>query len=872
MHLEAGSRLGPYEITGWIGAGGMGEVYRARDTRLGRDVAIKVLPGDVIDNSERLARFKREACSASALNHRNIVTVHDFTSADDEAWLVMELIRGQSLREILKGPLPLKRLITLAGGISDGLAAAHAAGLVHRDLKPENIMITGDDTPKILDFGLAKQAQMSDANAPTAEMVSSAGVVMGTAAYMSPEQARGEDVDYRTDQFSLGVILQEMATGKHPFLRRTGAETLAAILNDEPPAMAEGYPSRLADITERCLSKNPQERYGSTSDLAHDIRRIGAGAGRTSVPSPGRTRRLWWALVLGVAMLLAAGAALKAVIRRRDAAPDWYQVSLATPELAKVFRDEIALPVALSPDGRYIAVFGTDADAVPALWVHDLRSGAKRLVAQNTFSVAWSPDSKSIAYFADEKLKTVPIDGGPPRIVCDAHAEGIPSWKGDSILFGQYSVKEPGVYRVDADGGKPERVAGPDASKRGTLPFWPEFLPDGKHYLYLLLIQPGSSKGGISHELYVGSLDGKAPKIVSASIDSRAIYSNGNLLFVRDGTLLAQPFDPDQVRLTGQPRALVNDLHYFSSTGLAAFSVSDNGLLAWRAALPPTRLVWFDRSGFELKEIAVAAFQPDGRFSPDGRHYAVGIVDPKQGVSDIWSYDLNRDSSERLTFRSLDEKVPVWAQDGQSIYYRGDGDGPPDIFRWLPGAETLEPVFAGPAVEEPDDVSPDGKTLLFVQRSQFASGDIYVLPLSPKGPPRAFATTRFDESSPRFSPDGRWVAYHSNTSGRPEVYVRPLEAPTAARISKDGGTLPRWNRDGKELFFLAPGGRIMSASMRDGASTGVPRILFQAPEATDFEPANDGMRFLIHLEQKRMEPPVQILINWPARLRSANAG
>ena len=870
MRLDTGSRLGPYEITGRIGAGGMGEVYRARDTRLGREVAIKVLPGDVSRDSARVARFKREACSASALNHRNIVTVHDFTSSEDEAWLVMELIRGQSVREALAaGALSMKRIIAIGTGIADGLAAAHAAGIIHRDLKPENVMITSDGTAKILDFGLVKQAMSeSDTKSPTDMVVSRAGVILGTAAYMSPEQARAGDVDFRTDHFSLGVMLQEMATGKHPFARPSGVETLAAILNDEPQPLGGEFPEPFVAIVERCLAKSPQDRYGSTADLAHDLRRLGSRPDRvSSVTLPRGGKRNWWPLA-AAALLIALAGAVAAWLRKTTPATDTFDVSVATTELAHVVRDEIALPVALSPDGRWLVVYGINEDGLPALWLHDLRSGSKRQLTTNAYSIGWSPDSKSIAYFGEGKLKVIPLQGGPPRVVCDARPESIPSWRGENILYAQYSTKEPGVYVVSAEGGSPRRIAGPDPKRPGSLPFWPQFLPDGKHYLSLLLLQEGMQKGMIEHELYLASIDGSAPKRVLGAIDSRAVYANGSLLFVRDGALLAQPFDIDGARFTGEAKPIVEGLHYFRSTGLAAFSVSDTGVLAFRRAQEPSRLVWFDRTGTELKTLATSVFHADGRLSPDGKRLAIGVVDVKQGLSDIWVYDLDRESSERVTFSSLDEKAPVWAHDGRSIYYRGDGNGPPDIFLLKPGAEAGEPVYRGPAVEEPQDMAPDGQSMLFLERMQVHGvEDVYVLGLNRSGAPRPLIATPFDESSPRFSPDGRWVAYQSDISGKPEVYVRPFESGgSSVRISRDGGVLPRWRADGSELFFLAPGGRLMSAAMQNGAATAVARTLFQVADAIDFEPAPDGARFLVQL-QPTAEPPVRLLINWPQRTR-----
>ncbi|HSP14989.1 MAG TPA: protein kinase [Thermoanaerobaculia bacterium] len=858
MRLEAGSRLGPYEISGAIGAGGMGEVYRARDTRLGREVAIKILPHEVSGDRDRLARFEREARSSSALNHPNIVTIHDFTTHDAEAWLVMELILGESLRVLLsRGALPLKKLLSIGAGIADGLAAAHAAGIVHRDLKPENVMITSDGTPKILDFGLVKNFGMAEAtNSPTEVHVSRDGTILGTAAYMSPEQARGEEVDFRSDQFSLGLILYEMATGKNPLRRASPMETLAAILKDDAPPLGAEFPEPFVWIVERCLAKNPAERYGSTTDLAYELRRWRDRGDRQIATLRAQTK--WGPIIAGaLAIVLAIGVVLW---RPAEKLAEPIQTSVATPEIANVFLGEVAVPIALSPDGRYLIVYGADADDSSGLWLHDLRSGATRQIAEKTFSAAWSSDSKAIAYLADGKLKTVPVDGGPARTVCDAPPEGTSTWHGDTILFVQYS-KDPGIYRVNAAGGTPELIVRPEKG----LAWWPQLLPDGKHFLYLVF-RPMARDFG--HELRIGSLDGGTPKTLSSTIDSRAMYANGNLLFVRDGTLLAQPVDIDKARFTGEPKPIVDRVHYFFNTGLAAFSVSENGVLAWRAAARNSRLVWLDRSGVELSVIGSGVFQTDGRLSPDGHRYAVGIVDPKHGASDVWVYDLNRDSSERVTFRPLDEKAPVWAPDGRTIYYRSDGaGGPPNIFRWTSEAEGGKVYYRGPGVQEPQDVSPDGKWLLFVDQRQARAGDINILPLSPSGPARPFVATPFNESSPRFSSDGQWVAYQSDVSGQPEVYVRPFEGSVVTtRLSKDGGTRPRWSRDGKELYYLAPGGRLMVVPISAGVSTAAPHLLFEAAYAVDFEPAADGSRFVVQLEEPSTEPPVHLLINWPSRL------
>lgn len=884
MRLSPGTVLGPYEISGAIGAGGMGEVYRARDTRLGREVALKVLPREVADDPERLLRFEREARSASALNHPNIVTIHDFALAESDCYLVMELIRGDSLRQVLsRGAIPLNKLLGIASGIADGLAAAHAAGIVHRDLKPENVMLTADGTAKILDFGLVKAASTApDRDARTEVCATGSGMIVGTLTYMSPEQAQGEHVGIASDQFALGLMLHEMATGKQPFLRATPYETVTAIIREEAPPLGANFPEPFRWIVERCLAKEPAQRYASTADLAHDLRALrgrlttsGAAATVATAPFAARgttsSRRL---TVAAAAAALVLAVLATAALRGRNGSAgrtDPLHLHLATGEL-QTNLGETAVPISISPDGRHLVTQGKNRSGTGELWLTDLTTGEMRLIAQNGFGAAWSNDSTSIAFFADGKLKTIRAEGGPARTVCDAPPESTPSWYGDTILFARYSGSraEAGLYRVDAAGGVPERLIGvAPVEGQPHLPWWPHFLPGGKRFIYMTIVMTGELR--IDHQLNVGSLDG-SPAVRLGAIDSRAVFAAGHLLYVRDGTLLAQPFDVERARFTGEARPLVDDLHYFRSTGMAAFSVSGNGILAWRSARRPARLVWLDRNGIETAAIATGNFDGLGRLSPDGKRYAAGVVDPKQGTSDIWVYDLERESADRLTLDLVDEKAPVWAHGGQSLYYRTDGNkGPPDVFMLRPG-ERPAPLHSGPSVEHPDDVSPDGKFLLFTSYLT-GTGDIHVLPLDPPGKPRPYVTGALDEHSPRFSPDGRWVAYVSDVSGRSEIYVRPFDGVAAGvRVSQAGGASPRWSGAGRELFFLGPAGRLYSAPVdaTGGRTVGTPRLLFQAGDAVTFEVAPGGDRFLVQMQERTGQPDVQLIVNWPAVLTPAD--
>jgi Tol biopolymer transport system component len=863
VRLRSGAKVGPYEITGTVGAGGMGEVYRARDHRLGRDVAVKVLPSDVAQDRDRLARFEREARLSSALNHPNIVTIHDFERSDDHCYLVMELVRGESLRELLRrGPLPLRQLLDVASGVANGLAAAHAAGIVHRDLKPENVMVTAERSAKILDFGLVKPVADDSADAVTEEALTGTGAIVGTSAYMSPEQIRGQELGPASDQFSFGLVLFEMLTGRHPFRRDSALDTVNSILRDEPPPLDDTVPEQLAWIVERCLSKDPAQRYGSTADLAHDLemlRRRGRPAAVSTARTEKRTVSLTPWIVSGIALLLLLGAAA-ALLKRPGTAAGFtapLHVHLATGEVTPEF-EETAVTVQISPDGHRLVTQGFRQTGGTELWLTDLRTGESRLFASNAYGPAWSENSQSIAFFAEGKLKTQRVDGGPAKVICDAVPEGMPAWHGEKILFFRFSgpPQVSGMYEVSSAGGTPKLLS--HVRRQGALAWWPSFLPDGKRFLFT---QFRNTQGIIEHDLVLASIDGGTPKKLGA-IDSRALFVSGNILYVRDGTLVAHPFDLEREEWSGEPRPLVHDVNYFRSTGLASFSVSGNGLLAWRSARGTQRLAWLDRSGAEVSTIETAHFAGSGRISRDGKRYVVTVLDAKQGVGDVWIYDLARGSSTRLTTELLDQQAPLWAYDDSTIYYRTDGNrGPPDIFELSPGQRPT-PLHVGRSVEQPEDVSPVGKWLAFVSYLA-ASSDIFLLPLGEKDEPRPIETTQFHEISPRFSPDGKWLAFASNLSGRYEIYVRAVaDGGSPMRVSQHGGTMPRWGRDGKELFFLGPEGQLYSAPT--GGGFGVPRMLFQVVGMTTFEPALDSQRFLAHIEKRSGEPEVQLLLNWTA--------
>jgi Tol biopolymer transport system component len=887
MTVAAGTRLGPYEILGQIGAGGMGEVYRARDARLGREVAVKVLPAVVSSDPERLRRFETEARSASALNHPNIVTIHDIGESGGTSYIAMEMVDGQTLRELLaEGAIPAKRLLAIAAQVADGLAKAHGAGIVHRDLKPENVMVTKDGFVKILDFGLAKLTQPEDPSgatqSPTVSGGTEPGLVMGTVGYMSPEQALGKPLDFRSDQFSFGSIVYEMATGRRAFARGSAPETLAAIIREEPEpigSLAPLTPTPLRWIVERCLAKNPDDRYASTRDLARDLATVRDRMGETSAgvaaveppARPGWRRALPWLLAGGLAVALAFR-----IARPQPSAAGEQPVrfSVVLPDGVGFESGEIEGHSALSPDGRRL-VFVGDAAGGKRLYMRSLDSLETRPLegTEDATSPFWSPDSRSIGFFSDGKLHRVKASGGPQQLICDApNIEGLSSWgSSDQILFAQIG-SEPGIYTVSAGGGQPRRLI--YAEGKENFGMWPHFLPDGRRFLYLYRDFDRASDR--RWYLRAGSLDSAKTTPVSDAIASRVEYvDRGYLVYGRSGALLAQPFDLETLRLSGEPVTLAERVYYFNGPATTGFSMSQSGVASYEKLPRPSRLTWLDRAGRELETIGLDGIVGSVRLSPDGRAVAVYIRDEKLGTADIWLYDLARKFPLRLTLDEGDDQTPVWSADGTKIFFRADRSGPPDLFEIPASAPGQDKVLLRlPGVQHPNDVSPDGRFLLFTEWSRKTNGDLWLLPLSGKVEPAPLAQTPFNETSGRFSPDGRWVAYCSDESGTDVVYLRPVDGGgERIRVSAGGGRMPRWRRDGKELFYLSDADQLMAVRMSPGPrpEPGNPGSLFHLEgEVRDYDVDVSGQRFLVDVAPPE-NAPIGVLVNWPALLPKENA-
>jgi Tol biopolymer transport system component len=875
MPIAAGKRLGPYEILAPLGAGGMGEVYRARDTRLDRTVAVKVLPVHLSSSPEIRQRFEREARTISQLSHPHICALYDVGHQDETAYLVLEYLEGETLADRLsaRGALPLELALRYAIEIADALDKAHRQGIVHRDLKPGNVMLTRSGV-KILDFGLAKAlAPVSSASALTAlaeeRPLTESGMLLGTVPYMAPEQLEGRAADPRTDIFALGLVLYEMVTGKRAFQGATQASLIGAVLRDEPPPVSREQrlaPPALDRLVATCLAKDPDDRWQSAADLKRELQWIAEAPKPTSgvavapAAEPRRKReRLAWILVA----LLLAGLAAVAALRTRSAAPPGHTVRFVVPiPRGTTFAPrEISRGASISPDGTRIAIEAI-REGRRRLFVRPLDSeNAVELEGSLDASAHfWSPDGRFIAFFAGGKLRKIPATGGPPEDLCDADFEILGSWNRDgTILFTKFGP--PGIHRVSDQGGESERVIAPDESKGQQIPLWPHFLPDGRRFVYVVLVARGHQR-----ELHLGSLDSRESRLVTR-LDSRAEYAApGYLIYVRDGVLFAQRFDEQKAELRGDPQVLSNSINYFNGPANAAFSVGPD-IVVYETAPPPSRLVWLDRQGRELGKVGEPAVIQGVSISPEGGRVAVDIDQPRTGTSDIWVFEVERGVSTRLHSDPLDEAHPVWSPDGARLLFRSDGKGPPDIHEITVGAPGSErPVLELHGVQQPEDVSPDGRTLLFLNAGESAA-DVWLAPLAREGKPSPWSIGPFDERSPRFSPDGHWIAYESNESGRPEVYLALTEgAGDKRRVSTAGGRDPRWRRDGKELYYAAPDGSLMAVPIHPGPrlEVGAPARLFSVETGiANYDVHPDGTRFLVRTATEDVsESPIRAVMNW----------
>jgi Tol biopolymer transport system component len=833
--LTSGTRFGAYEITGALGAGGMGEVYRARDTRLGREVALKVLPDLFAGDPERLARFEREAQVLASLNHPNIAHIHgieeDAAAGSGGAprpkskALVLELVEGPTLADrIARGPLALADAMAIALQIADALEAAHEQNVIHRDLKPANIKVREDGTVKVLDFGLAKAlapegASASGAmNSPTmSARATEMGVILGTAAYMSPEQAKGKAADRRADVWAFGVVLFEMLTGRQAFTGETPSEVMASVMKEEPSwtTVPASLPPSIRRLLRRCLEKDPKKRLASMSDVRLELSEKDAPV--VAVPAAAAQGSSWLpiaAAAFGGVALTAAGFLFVAPALRTAPANEPSRVSVLGPEGVTLSFD--GADSAISPDGRKIVFTAADASGGTRLWLRDLSTlDAKPIPGSETGHLAfWSPDSRQIGFFSADKLKKVPAAGGTVEPLCDAKDGRGGSWGSqNTIVFAPANAG--GLQIVSANGGDAKPATTLDGARGETGHRFPWFLPDGQHFLFAAL--PMKSQ---KFDLFVGSIDGTRSDVVATS-EGAAVYAEpGYLLFARKNVLVAQPFDAGARRTTGEPVAIGDAPSSLSAQYAAGrpVSVSTTGTIAYLGdKQPDTKLVWYDRSGRQTGTLVV----PDGRyqeiiFAPDGRHAAI-VRYATQNATDIWIADVERGGATRFTSAPGVNYGPVWSPTGDRILFSGDREGPRDFFMKPSNGATPEQSFyaSKDVFKDSRSWSPDGKSMVFEQLDAKTNRDLWILTMEGTPTPKPYLQTSFNETFGLVSPDGRWLAYLSDETGQNEVYVDAFPTPRSkSKVSDHGAAGVVWKKDGRELaVFSADGRSILTADV-----------------------------------------------------------
>ncbi len=893
MSLPTGTRLGPYEILSPLGVGGMGEVYKARDTRLDRSVAVKVLPSHRSSSPEARQRFEQEARTISRLSHPHICALFDVGRQDETDFLVMELLEGETLQyRLRKGPLPLDQTLRCGVEIADALDKAHRQGVVHRDLKPGNVMLTRSGV-KLLDFGLAKAitpllggfdaSELETAHAPSD--LTQEGTLLGTFPYMAPEQIEGKPADTRTDIFALGAVLYEMATGRRAFAGTTQAALAAAILTGEPKAMSSLQPTTppaLDRLVRTCLAGDPAERWQTAHDVGLQLGAMAAdGSLATATVASRPASTLRGRLVPWAVAALAVAVALGAFLSPRSsppALPRTVRFSVPPPP-GRTFLDTVeTVPLSLSPDGSQLAFVARDPTGITRLWLRPLSSMESRPLegTEGALSSTWSPDGRSIAFFAGGKLKRLDLPGGLALPLCDVRP-GVGfhgTWGRDGqILFA--SAEGEAIYRVSTAGGAPVVAVEADPSQGDARINWPTFLPDGERFLYLTRLRDG---GG---QLMLGQA-GKAARPVLPAISSAQYVDPGYLVFAREGTLLGQRFDLATGRVTGEPFSIAEPVRYFFSSAWAAFTASPNGALAYESSADRSRLAWIDRSGRELGSVGVPASNNRVRISPDGRSALFDRAQPGIGSLDLWTVDLVRGTETRLTSDPQSEVAGAWAPDGSAVVFSAARGGPPHLFRKNLATGVEEELLPAGPLQFVQDVSPDGRTVVFQQRIRRGDVDVFALPLSGNRTPSPVLQSPFDEWDACLSPDGRLLAFVSNESGRPEVYLTPFPGAGARTRVSTGGlrTTPSrpgamrsvvWSRDGRELFYVSADRELLAVPVRaTGAlEVGVPVALFTltGPAWNSFDVSADGKRFLAVVpEVVGSEQPLTVVLNWTAEI------
>ena len=886
--LNPGTRLGPYEIDSPLGAGGMGEVYRAHDTRLDRTVAVKVLASHLSSLPELKQRMEREARAISSLNHPNVCHLYDIGSHDGTDYLVMEFLEGETLAERLsKGPVPLNEILKIGIAIADALAVAHRQGIVHRDLKPGNIMLTKSGA-KLMDFGLAKasaagiagtasgapllSAARTMSGASPLSPLTTAGAIIGTIQYMSPEQIEGKEADARSDIFALGAVLYEMVTGVRPFEGKSQISVASAILEKDPESISTVQPltpPALEYIIASCLAKNPDDRFQTAHDVALQLRWIAQSGPSTSKPSVAHassTGRLAWLVAAALAIVLVAFGL-------------WWLNSRTTPKTS-YFAAPLgfeAQDLSIAPDGHTVVIVGhPQSERTNSLWLYEPGSqDATRIPGSEGANFPfWSADGRSLGFFADGKLKRLDLAGGPVQTLCDAPTGRGGTWnKNGDIIFTPNGLLGVGLYRIPASGGTPALIASPDRSIKEDSLRWPFFLPDGIHYLYSAINLSGRKD---LYAIYVGALNSTEKHLILRTQGNASYADPGHLLFYKDRTLFVQDFDIKNFKLTGEPLPIFTDIGFAPRISKATYSVSGSGLLVAQKAgeSAVSQLVWFDRAGHEAGVATKPGIYGNNNLSPSGKWVAADMTDQGSLNTDIYIYNVDGGETKRLTFDPAIDSMPIWSPDEKQLVFADNREPRFDLYlKNSDGSQEEKQIPQDGADRFPNDWSHDGKYILYERGPDLWY--VSVADLKATEFLKATSTLRMG----RFSPDGKWVAYASSESGKWEIYVTSFpEAHGKWQVSSAGGTQPRWRGDGKELFYLSPDDKLMSVPVKTGTNfdAGTPAALFQASprefaaatsEQFFYDVTKDGQKFLINTQLKSAKTPVSVVLNWNAGLK-----
>ncbi len=894
MPLSAGTRLGPYEILAPLGAGGMGEVYKARDTRLGREVAVKVVPPSLSSSPQALQRFEREAKTISQLSHPHICALYDVGHQDGTEYLVMELLEGQTLSDRLaKGALPMDQALRYGAEIADALDRAHRQGVVHRDLKPGTVMLTSSGV-KVLDFGLAKALGPSPATAdltalPTETPLTEAGMVLGTVQYMAPEQLEGKEADARTDIFALGLVLYEMATGRRAFSGATRASLIGAILRDDPAPISREQPlspRALDRVVATCLAKEPEDRWQTARDVALQLEGIRQERSAPEAAAASGPRRRKVSAILPWAIAAAAAAfGLFGLFRSSKPAsrPRIMRTSLLPPPGTTFDYGANSAPAAVSPDGRRLAFGAREADGSTRLWVRELDAAEPYPVpgGEGAHFPFWSPDSRFVGFFARGTLKVVEASPAPqpPRVLASDIGEARGgTWGPDGTILYSPGNLTP-LMRVAATGGKPAqalRLEGDEKSHR-----WPRFLPDGRRFLIEVRTPSLAAGGSLARATYVASLDSQEKRQILTDDTSPAYVPPGYLLFVRATNLMAVACDAKSLASQKEPTVLASNVEGFAAPGSPVFSVAESLLAVWSpAGASLTRMVWLERSGREASTVGPVANFFSFAMTPDGRT-AVASLGQNPLPPDLWMFDTAAGRGLRVTRDSIAQLVPVISPDGRRIFYSAYSRGPWDLWTMTSqGGSDVKPFLESETTKTANDVSPDGRYLLYREFNPGTLGDLKVVALTGDRQPRTFVGTADDETNGDFSPDGGWVAYTSDESGRKEIYAASFpDAASRLRVTSEGGSQPRWSRDGKELFYVRSGQLFAVPVDRTGKNLAFgqgqplfPLTLYTQGDSgfdhiTRYDVAPDG-RFLALVRAGDQTPrPLVLVLNWAEALK-----